>query len=432
MKNIHTLCSSYEIEKNKGKISDMIDFFVDCFSEFTSDEKKEILKILEDSNAVERLFVIKKNKVRVDIVRAINKIKVTALHSLWDKHPIYQKLESNFIWILEDIGKKIGKKNSSQKQLLWEEEIEGKNILSLLKQAKHIKDSIAFTQQDQYSYTTQKVNFNSIKKEDLVNILFGPCMFWSEWIQMKGENGWSYYPVDPYWKQINEKIVTVIADKKLSEYQIDQINRIVKHTTRHINPEGINKVVLQIPRVQYYNYAINDYNKWLIDKGTMREYFSIIDKRSNKIEEKYREEIIKNLWNISVERNELLSEIDEYLYQKIGNWNKVSTQEIKRILLASHRYIFWKNNLFHTLSDTADIQDIWLKSYIAWPLEASAKNPLLVFQDTKEMKALKLTISKIVNEWLVDHKIVWIYSKSQQKDINREIWRPDHLYFKKR
>lgn len=123
-----------------------------------------------------------------------------------------------------------------------------------------------------------------LKEVDNFTVISGPCLFSAPSAQAIDKDGKIYSLSDPLsLDSVEQKITDVRVDSNLQPYEIDAILRLTQ-VISSLNKKKNVTVALNIPRLEYWFYALDLYERGLFEQSALGKWFSEVNKRAAGLE----------------------------------------------------------------------------------------------------------------------------------------------------
>lgn len=112
-----------------------------------------------------------------------------------------------------------------------------------------------------------------------ISVLSGPCLFGASAVRAIDSEGSVHSLADPFSSEISQPIDRIEVNKKLQPYEADAILRLTS-VISSLNRDKNVEVNLNIPRIEYWFYALDAYEKGLIGQKTLFTWFNEVEQRA--------------------------------------------------------------------------------------------------------------------------------------------------------
>lgn len=140
-------------------------------------------------------------------------------------------------------------------------------------------------------------NATDIKSANNIKVITGPCLFSASAVQAIDTNGQYHALTDPSSNGHGGEIVEINIDHRIQPYEAESILRLTS-VMANINASLPVEIGLNIPREEYWYYALDSYEQGQIDSELLLRWFNDVDKR-NKGLMRLMEKRLPNLYRVS-------------------------------------------------------------------------------------------------------------------------------------
>lgn len=124
------------------------------------------------------------------------------------------------------------------------------------------------------------VNGEGLASPDKLNVITGLCLFSATSVKGVEDNGNTFYLTDTYANGgLDRPLVNIKIDQRLQPYEVEAIKRLTKFISE-LNPAKPIEIGLAIPRLEYWLYALDGYERGCIDQDLMLKWFKTVDQRA--------------------------------------------------------------------------------------------------------------------------------------------------------
>lgn len=121
-------------------------------------------------------------------------------------------------------------------------------------------------------------------ERDKTTIVSGLCLFSASTVTARDSSGNTHYINYPAAvANIHEEMTAITIDPTLQPYEADAIIRLTQFM-KSVDTDKAVTLALSIPRVEYYCYLLDFYEKGLVSKSILLNYFDEVDKRAQGLE----------------------------------------------------------------------------------------------------------------------------------------------------
>jgi hypothetical protein len=173
---------------------------------------------------------------------------------------------------------------------------------------------------------------------EVQDVISGVCLFGASSVTVSAENGRKYHLVDPDEMETIDSPITEIEEKNdRHPYEIEAASRLTGFLN-FVNTKELN-VSFHVPRLEYWLYGLQLYEKGLMSNKLLQQWFSTVNKRSERMKDLLRENLpsnakapdfieplsgIEHMLQKDMEEGESpLRRMVEHLYSKDEIWRKI-------------------------------------------------------------------------------------------------------------
>ena len=232
------------------------------------------------------------------------------------------------------------------------------------------------------------------------NLVSWMCLFDTKSMKWTMQNWNTVSFVNPY-TNIDNEIVSISIDKKLTVYEAETITRILS-LLKNISEDKIKSFAFQIPYIEYMLYLADIYNLWLLNSEFYLDYIKAVEEKKDKIEAIIKKRLSVNLSDkLCVESP--LENIKSYIVNQVKTWNKIDLQNLIDILKRDE--IFKK--IFETQIPNS-FKDIVYASYVYLYVKNALNSNLVALENPSEVSILR-NVKKVIWSFQLKNSITWIY-----------------------
>lgn len=282
----------------------------------------------------------------------------------------------------------------------------------------HTKNGLAFTKivlPNGTSYFTHArvlsekkgvSNTEKVKDVDALKVISGPCLFSAPAVEAKDERGYIHHITDPLsLNSLTRKITSISVDTRIQPYEIDAVLRL-SQVISGLNQDKQITIVLNVPRIEYWFYALDLYQRGQIDTQQLTDWFGQINTRAQGLEHLIERRIPNSF---TVNRINPLKSTDTAILDHLRSKRKNLFENIVDILANSDPV--WNDAIGKTTPKT--FTELGFLSYpVAHLLTArSGKHLTVVVENPEETKIMDKT-EQLMGGILGDSVILGLYPHS--------------------
>jgi len=123
-----------------------------------------------------------------------------------------------------------------------------------------------------------------IQEVNNFTVISGPCLFSAQSAQAKDKDGKIYPLSDPLsLDSVEQKITDITINPNLQPYETDAILRLTQ-VISSLNKDKNVTVALNVPRLEYWFYALDLYQRGLFEQSVLGKWFSEVNRRAAGLE----------------------------------------------------------------------------------------------------------------------------------------------------
>jgi hypothetical protein len=207
---------------------------------------------------------------------------------------------------------------------------------------------------------------------DRIQIITGTCLFSARTLWMIDESGTEFPVLSPECTLPDRPLAAIHCDDELSIYEYQSAIRLGRTAADLIGvlPTGMPvTITLDIPRVQYFCYLLDAFERQLVDSTLIGHWFDIVDRRNHQLSELFIDLISSELddpdSHVAIDAADPLAAIETYLRQAVASGTAPSL-DYAVDLLARSGDPMWAQLL--TVAPPATWTDLTYASYSVTPL----------------------------------------------------------------
>jgi hypothetical protein len=152
-----------------------------------------------------------------------------------------------------------------------------------------------------------------------IRLISGPCLFSSNSVSALAEDGSSFAITKPG-TEVDAPVTSVDINPHLSVYETESIVRLSQFMSTLVNSANVESVFLNIPKVEYYNYVLDAYEKQYFSSEQVLDWFAQVDKRSERVQNLMRKRIKGRIAkSVPIMTKQPLQPIEDYLKSSIAD-----------------------------------------------------------------------------------------------------------------
>ncbi|MDO8429542.1 MAG: hypothetical protein Q7S88_02840, partial [Candidatus Daviesbacteria bacterium] len=240
----------------------------------------------------------------------------------------------------------------------------------------------------------------NIKEITRCRVLTGLCLFSSSAVTAVSEGGVKYALTNPYVnREIDQPVIRIDIDQRIQPYEADSVLRL-SEMIGCLNPEKVSSVALAVPRIEYWLYAMDAYEKGLIDSGLMLEWFNQVDLRAGRMIDMVTKRIAKP--GLKINQVDPLGSIALNLVQDVQN--------DKRGLLPKLVEQLKEKSSLVSQTEIVSYSDLSYLSYVLGYLDQlDAETEMLIAVENPEETGILNRIRSLIGQVVSGKTIVGLY-----------------------